>query len=481
MPLQRLAMGSDYSESLIDPLRQKSTRNPPRAVLISSNRTIKPATSFPLFSNSPFRLLGHKSNPPRPCALLREISQRQLAGYGHFTPGLNFKSKTRKFADFSADEEVTMVREIPTSLASQYPPRNIVPNNIYVNDLNFVLPARVISEQAGQPTTTPNREDANTSSTFQHPGTGNPEDHNTSSSSQNSAALPASTQLLHGSESNAPVTNWRQAVVSSCVVGVALIAVAAGYACTTVFRGALNVGQFVYSNRDNIQHTCATCTKAVQSTYNAAKRRMVSIPVARLSVGMRRRYAPPPSSQNRSRQRRSFRQSMNSAQPPARSLQAVNPVTSILAPDGMPGVEYSGLSSDGGFPVRQDSVDPDAFVYPRSPGGAAPGAPYMAGALFHEPTPPPPSPGLANDEPAPEASRETAVPDEVELSEQSCVSYEESVFSEDIEDEYVVEEGENINTPTAELFNDDEEGHVELELDFWSLPGQFEQHGPSQA
>ncbi len=262
MSLQRLAMGSDYSERLIDPLRQKSTRNPPLAVLISSNRTIKPATSFPLFPDSSLRLPGRNPNPRRPCALLRESSQRRLAGYGHFNPRLNLKSKTHKFADYSAEEEVTMVRGIPTSLASQYPRRNMVPNNIYVNHLNFVLPARLIPQQAGQPTT-PNTEDANMSSTLQHPGTGNPEDHITSSSSQHSAALPASTQLLHGSESNAPVTNWRQAVVSSCVVDVALVAVATGYACTTVFRGALNVGQFVYANRDNIQQTCATCTKAV--------------------------------------------------------------------------------------------------------------------------------------------------------------------------------------------------------------------------
>ena len=104
----------------------------------------------------------------------------------------------------------------------------------------------------------------------------------------------------------------------------------------------------------------------------------------------------------------------------------------------------------------------------------------MTGALFHEPSPSPPSPSPASDEPAPGASRETPTSDEMELSEQSCVSYEESVFSEDIEDECAVEEGETTNTPTDELFKDDE-GHMELEQDFWSLPGQFEKHGPSQA
>ncbi len=477
MPLQRLAMGSDYSERLIDPLRQKSTRNPPLAILTSSNRRTKPATTFHLFFNSSLRLPARNPNLHGPSGLLRETSQRQLAGYGHLNSGLNFKSKTRKFADFSADEEVTMGRRIPTSLASQYPRRNIVPNNIYVNDLNFILPARLISQQAGQPTTKPNPEDVNTSSTFQHPATGNSEDHGTSSTSQHSAVLPASTQLPNGSEPNAPpVTNWRQAVVSSCVVGVALVAVATGYACSTVFRGALHLGQFIYANRDNIQQTCTTCTKAVQSTYNAAKRRMVSIPAPRLPVGLRRRYAPAPTPQDRRRQRRSFWQSINSAQP----LQAVNPVASILAPDGMPGVEYSGLSNVGGFPDTQDSADPDAFVYSRSFGDVASDAPYMTGALFREPTPSPPISRPTQDEPAPENCSETATLDGMEPAEQPCLSYEESVFSEDIEDEYVMEDGDGTNVPTAEPFKADE-GHMELEQDFWSLPGRFEQHSPSQA
>lgn len=47
------------------------------------------------------------------------------------------------------------------------------------------------------------------------------------------------------------------------------------------------------------------------------------------------------------------------------------------------------------------------------------------------------------------------------------------MFSKDIENEYAVEEGGYPNSPTAELFNDDE-GHMELEQDFLSLPGQFE-------
>ena len=60
-----------------------------------------------------------------------------------------------------------MLREIPTPLASLYPRRNMLLNNIYVNDLNLLLTPRLISQQAGQPTTTaPNPEDHNTSSTL---------------------------------------------------------------------------------------------------------------------------------------------------------------------------------------------------------------------------------------------------------------------------------------------------------------------------
>lgn len=475
MPLQRLAMGSDYSERLIDPLRQKGTRNPPLAILTSSNRKTKTATTFPMFFKSSLRLPARNPNPHGPCALQRGSSQTRLAGYGHFNPGLKCKSKTRKFSEFCAGEEVIMGRGIPTFLASQYPRRHVVLNNIYVNDLNFILPARLISQQAGQPTNKPNPEDANTSSI------GN-SDPSTSSTSQHSAVLPASTQLLNDSKLNAPpVTNWRQAVVSSCVYGVALVAVATGYACTTVFRGALNVGRFVYANRDNIHQTCTACTQAVQSTYNTAKRRMVSIPVPRLPVGLRRRYAPAPTPQDRRRQRRSFWQSLNTEQPPTRVLQADNPVASILAPDGMPGVEYSGLSNVGGYPDRQDSADPDAFVHSRSSVDVASSGLYMTRALFCEPSPAPPSPRPTQNAAASENCSETATLDGMETAEQPCIFYEESVFSEDIEDEYVMEDGDDTNIPTAELFKDDER-HMELEQDFWPLlPGRFEQNGPSQA
>lgn len=361
------------------------------------------------------------------------------------------------------DGDVAMVRGIPTTLSELYPRRHMEPSNLYVNDLNFVLPPRLISQQAGQPTTTaPNTEDPEMSSTSQHP-----------------VAENLSSQLPQGSQSSAPVTNWRQAVVSSCVVGVALVAVATGYACSTVLRGALNVAELVYTNREGIQQTATTCTQAVQSTYNAAKRRIVSIPVPRLPIGMRRRYAaPPPATPHaRSWRRRLFRQPRVPIQSPAQVLQPINPVTSILAPDGMPGVEYSGLSNAGQFSDTQDAADPDAFILPRPSGALTSGAIYMTGGLFHEPTPTPPSPSPAQVQPA---SSDNPTPSEIELAEEPCIAYEESVFSEDIEEDYVVEDGDDVEVPTAELFKEDGE-HMELEQDFWFLPGHFEPRLSSEA
>ena len=213
--------------------------------------------------------------------------------------------------------------------------------------------------------------------------------------------------------------------------------------------------------------------------YNAAKRRIVSVPIPRLPVGMRRRYASTPSSsKGRFSRRRLFRQSRIPAQSPAQPPHAINPVVSILAPEGMHGVEYSGLSNIGQFPDTQDAADPDAFILPQSSNALASGEPYMTGGLFYEPTPPPPSPSPAQDQHASENLSRTPTPDNMELTDQPCISYEESVFSEDIEDEYMLEDGEDTEVPTAEVFGD--EGQMALQQDWWSLPAQFEPKGRSE-
>lgn len=224
MPLQSLTMDTDYSERPINPLPRRSTRNPPRAALASSSRLKELAKYAFSLCNSPFRL---QSRNPLPChgsVLVGKGIQRRLPLF----PGLKAKPPIRKFEEFSIDGDVTMYRGVPTPISTLYPRRNMVPSNVYVNDLNFILPPRLISQEAGQQTAAaPNPEDDETSPTG------------------NATVASLSSQLRNAPQSNAPVNNWRQAIVSSCVVGVALVAVATGYACSTVFRGALNVGQFI--------------------------------------------------------------------------------------------------------------------------------------------------------------------------------------------------------------------------------------------
>lgn len=453
MPLQRLTMSSDYSQRPINPLPLPSKGQPPRAILIASSRPTTPANSMPIFFNSGLLHSARNPHPFQPITIGNKF-QRRLESYGYYDDAPKFNFKTRKFEDFSAGEEITMERAAAPTLCSQYRQAILESPNNHVASPDFLLSAQPITQSFGQPTIP------------------NPEDHSRPLNFQNHAALSTSSQQPANSGSNASVSNWRQALVSSCVVGVALVAVATGYACTTVFRGALNVGQFIYTNREITQQTFLACTQAVQSTYNAAKRRMVSIPVPRLPVGMRRRYAPPPTLQSRSRQRRSFWQSRFPARSPAQSLQPINPAVSILAEEGIPGVEFSGLSDVGKIPDRQDAPDPDAFVLPYSSDALASGAPYMTGALFHEPTPPPPSPSPMQEVPVSKNLSGTPTPDDMELTEHPCISYEESVFSEDIEDEYLAEDNKANQVTVAQFFGD--EGPMELEEDLWSLPGQFE-------
>lgn len=224
MPLQRLTMSSDYTERLINPLRQKSDRISPRAILIASTPPTTPVTSIPAFFNSPLLRSMSKPHPFRPRTIGDDF-ERRLESYGYYDHALKFEFKTRKFATFSADEEAAMGRESAPTLCSQHRQAILESPGAQFNPFHCLPSAQ---PSVGQPTTeTP--EDLDSFPDFQHPAT-----------------VSTSPQRSGSSRSDMPVGNWRQAVVSSCVVGVALVAVAAGYACTTVIRGALNVGQFIY-------------------------------------------------------------------------------------------------------------------------------------------------------------------------------------------------------------------------------------------
>ena len=382
------------------------------------------------------------------------VFQRQLGSFGHFNPDLKPFLKTRKFEEFSAGEEVPMGRTTVPTLTSQAHQPNLESANNHVTAPNYFAPVQqssmdTVLPSVGQPTT-------------QHP-----EGHSMSLNLQHSAPLPTpeslstALQLAENSEYNAPVSNWSHVFLSTCVVGVAAVAVATGYACSTAFRGAMNVGQFIYANRENIQQTCTTCTQAVQSTYNAAKRRMVSVRVPSQS---HRRYARSPASQGRGRQRRYFWQYKT----PEQSSQSPRPVASTVSPEGMEGIEYSAPPS----PVVSDSH------FHLSTSHALPSdIPRMTGALPHEPSPSSCLPGLEQDQPATSPLSGASTPVKMEPAEERIISYEESVLSDDLDDDDVLSamEGKDV-VGVAELFSKDNRQSdstcLELERD-WSLQTKF--------
>lgn len=441
MPLQRLTMSSDYSQRPIDLLPQNRNRDPPRAIIVSSNRPT--ARPVPQLSKIDPKTSTGTTHPRQPTG---NAFQRQLEIYRHFDPELEPFFKTRKFAEFAAGEEVTMGRATASTLTS-HAHLPIGSANTHVTALHYLPPVQqssmdLVLPSLGQPTTQ-NPGDHPTSSNLQHPATiSKPE------------SLSTSFQLPENSESNAPVSNWRHVLLSSCVVGVAAFAAVTGYACSTVFRGALNVGQFIYANRGNIQQTCTTCTQAVQSTYNAAKRCMVSVPSRIVAVPSQshHRHAPSSTSQGRSRQRRHFWQ----YQRPEQLSQRPKPVASPVSPDGMEGIEHSVPPS----PISSDSH----FNFSTSHGLAS-DVPIMTGAFPKEP---PPSSFVTS----PLSGAPTPV--QMEPTEERITSYEESVFSDDLDDEDVlsVMDGKDVNE-VAELFSKDyrqsDSTCMELERD-WSLP-----------
>ena len=122
--------------------------------------------------------------------------------------------------------------------------------------------------------------------------------------------------------------------------------------------------------------------QVVQSTYNSAKRRMVS--VRKLPVGVRRRFEMSPISQGRSRQRRfswHFRI-------PEQLTQSSSPIASTLLPEGMQGVEHNTLSNISPIPASSNAVAWEATILP-SIDGSASYSRKVNGAFLHKISPPP--------------------------------------------------------------------------------------------
>lgn len=298
--------------------------------------------SVPQHSND---TLVPKSSPgiPHICKPMGSFFQQQMENCGPFDPELKRIAKTRKFAEFSAGEEVATGR---ATSPNHFHHPNLESSSTGVTALDYLLPSQTILSSVGQPTT---RSPEHHGASLNLPHLAIPSE---------SESLPTSLQAPGNPGFNTPMRNWPHALLTTCVVGVAVAAVVTRYACRRAVRGAMNVGQLFYSNRQNIQQTCAACTQAVQSTYNAAKRRIVS--VRRIPVGVRRRYALPPILQGRSRQRYFPRQYRT----PEQLTQSVNPVAPTSSPERMQGVEYNIVPSIPPTPASPNAAASDALVIP---------------------------------------------------------------------------------------------------------------------
>ena len=109
------------------------------------------------------------------------------------------------------------------------------------------------------------------------------------------------------SESNfIPPTTWGPSIMHKCAVGVVTAVLVGAPICENIFHGVSTVGGFIYANIETIQETCTTyMIVAVQSSYNAAKRRLVSIQTTH--TGFPRRRSPATSLRLTARENRNRR------------------------------------------------------------------------------------------------------------------------------------------------------------------------------
>ncbi len=104
-----------------------------------------------------------------------------------------------------------------------------------------------------------------------------------------------------------PPTSWGLSIVHKCVVGVVTAVLVGGAICEKIVHGVSAVGGLIYANRETIQEKCTTyATVAVQSSYNAAKRRLVSIQRTQASLSGHRSPAHSPRLQARDKRNRRF-------------------------------------------------------------------------------------------------------------------------------------------------------------------------------
>lgn len=153
------------------------------------------------------------------------------------------------------------------------------------------------------------------------------------------------------------------------------------WSCCCCCRNRIRL-QYSLSRGDECR-TFHLLKQAVQSTYNSAKRRMVS--VRKLPVGVRHRFAMSPISQGRSRQRRfpwHFRI-------PEQPTQSSSPIASTLLPEGMQGVEHNTLSNISPIPASSNAVAWEATILPSIFDGSASYSRKVNGAFLPKISPPP--------------------------------------------------------------------------------------------
>lgn len=211
---------------------------------------------------------------------------------------------------------------------------------------------------------------------------------------------------------------WREVVYNTVFIGPLIVAILTADMCRQLIVRAAGAGRDVYVNRDQIRHTC---TAVVQSRYNAAKRRLVTITGSVSTFTRYRRRLPPSPSSPRPSSPRS-----------SNGITSTKPELSIrdqyLEMLRMEGVEFTGPVT---FPEVIDANSTQTLPY------------MMTGALLSSPGPNPhglplhaPS-FISESEPAMEVDDDDGDEDD---SDESTMVVDEEDYDEsamvDVEEDY---------------------------------------------
>ncbi len=194
--------------------------------------------------------------------------------------------RRRKFSEFSAGEKVAMGRQFPQPEA-QILSKIGIPTNPFTKkpQAKLVLPNMIDNYDKFYPPIQSNKNRRTEPAHYlqyapsKPPASANPPSFPYYVHSKAQALIPTPP------ESNfIPPTTWGLSIVHNCAIGVVTAVLVGGAICDKIVHGVSTVGGFIYANRETIQERCATYTVAVRSSYNAAKRRLVSIQTTQASL-----------------------------------------------------------------------------------------------------------------------------------------------------------------------------------------------------